>query len=189
MPAIRADASELRKNFSKTRSRSASSIPIPWSFTINTARSPSQLDVDADDAARRRVLDRVREQVPDHLREAVAVAVDHDGLVGQLEHELVRVEVREEEPRLLVRQLDQVDGRAVEPHRAAFEQLHVEEVACERRQPTRLRVDDLEIAALLVRRKVALEQQRREAEHRRERRAELVGDHADQVALVLLALA
>ena len=41
VPAIRAEASELRKNFSKTRSRSASSIPMPWSLTISTARSPS----------------------------------------------------------------------------------------------------------------------------------------------------
>ena len=80
-------------------------------------------------------------------------------------------------------------GARSSSNRAAFEQLHVEEVAGERRQPPRLGVDDLEVTALLVGRKVALEQQRREAEHRRQRRPELVRDHADQIALVLLALA
>ena len=66
---------------------------------------------------------------------------------------------------------------------------HVEEVAGERGKPPGLSVDDLEIAPLLVRREVPLEQQRGETEHRGERRAQLVRDHADQVALVTLALA
>jgi len=113
--------------------------------------------MDAHDAAGGRVLDRVREEVSDYLRETVTVTVDHDRLVRQLERELMGVEMREEKTRLLVRQLDQVDGSAVEPHGAALEQLHVQEVARERRQPACLRIDDLQIATLLVRCEVTLE--------------------------------
>src|SRR5207342_2414646 len=62
-------------------------------------------------AALWRVLDRMREQVSDHLGEAVAVAVDDQRVVRHVEHELVRLRVREEQSRLLARELDEVERR------------------------------------------------------------------------------
>ena len=74
-------------------------------------------------------------------------------------------QLQEEELHLLTDELDEVERRSHKHQRAAVEQLHVEEVSGERSQPPRLCVDDLEITAPLVRGKVALQKQRREAEH------------------------
>ena len=67
--------------------------------------------------------------------------------------------------------------------------LHVEKVLEQRGESARLRVDDAEVVAAGRRVEVALEQERREAEHARERRPQLVRDDVDELRLRLLALA
>ena len=69
-----------------------------------------------------------------------------------------------------------------------FDQARVEEVADEARQPGRLRVDDLQVAHPVGLGDVPFEQQPGEAEDARERRPDLVRDHADQLGLVPLGL-
>src|SRR3954468_19886373 len=96
--------------------------------------------------------------------------------------------MREEEVGLLLRKRYEVELLLLDRQRTALEQPHVEEVARERREPSALVVDDLEVAALLLGWELALEQQGREPDDRGQRGSNLVGDHADQVALVLLAL-
>ena len=66
--------------------------------------------------------------------------------------------------------------------------LDVEEVLEQRGEPARLRVDDSEVVPADGRVELALQQQRGEAEHARERRPQLVRDDADQLRLHPLAL-
>ena len=141
---------------------------------------------DGDRAAFRRVLHRVREDVADDLREPGAVAVDPERPVGKLELELVALVVPEGDLRLLAHERAQVERLAPEREATLLDQACVEEVADERREARRLGVDDLEVALPVGLGEVALEQEAREAEHARERRAHLVRDHADQLRLVAL---
>ena len=67
--------------------------------------------------------------------------------------------------------------------------LDVEEVLEQGGEPPGLRVDDSEVMPADRRVELALQQQRGEAEHARERCAELVRDDADQLGLHPLALA
>src|SRR5258706_5122061 len=97
--------------------------------------------------------------------------------------------MREEEARLLAREFNEVERGIFEAQPSSFEELNVQEVAREAGQPSRLLVHDLEVAPLFVRRELTLEEERCEPDDRRERSADLVRDHADQVSLVLLALA
>ena len=57
--------------------RSSSWIPIPVSVTSSAIAPRGALDHDVHPAAAGRELDRVRDQVVDHLGEAMGVAVDH----------------------------------------------------------------------------------------------------------------
>ena len=76
----------------------------------------------------------------------------------------------------------QVDALVLDP-------LDVEEVLEQRGQPACLRVDDAEVVPPRRRVELALEQERREPEHARERRPQLVRDDADELGLPALALA
>ena len=134
------------------------------------------------------VLDRVREDVADDLREPRSVAVDAKRLVGKLELELVALVVPERHLGLLAHEGAQVERLAAERETALLDQAGVEEVAHERCEPRRLGVDDLEVPLPVRFRQVALQQKAREPEHARERRAHLVRHHADELRLVALGL-
>src|SRR5262245_17261590 len=138
-------------------------------------------------AAAGRVLDRVREEIADDLCEAVAVSPDDDRFADPIEAEPVRLALRGVERHLRREQLVEVELLDVQLERLRLDALEVEKIVEERRQTPRLRPDHLEIARHLVRRKITLEHQRREAQDARERRPELVRHTADQLALDLLA--
>ena len=90
---------------------------------------------------------------------------------------------------LIVHQRGHVDELLGQVEPSGLDLLDVEEVLEQRGQPPRLRVDDAEVVTPGVDVELALEQERGEADHARERRAQLVRDDADQLALEALALA
>jgi hypothetical protein len=97
---------------------------------------------------------------------------------------LLRVQLRllVEEPRevdLLLRQLDP----------GLLHALHVEEVLEQRGEAARLRIDDAEIVPPRRGIELALQEEGGEAEHARERGAQLVRDDVDELGLHALALA
>ena len=80
----RSSALPARKNRSNSRSRSSSEIPMPESDTVSTATSPSDAaSVTPSAALVGRELDRVRDQVREHLGDPVGVDDRGDRRVGQ----------------------------------------------------------------------------------------------------------
>ena len=65
-------------------------IPIPRSVTLTTAVSRSRRTARSDLSPARGVLDGVREEVLDHLRDPLPVGPAGQGLVGEVQHEGVR---------------------------------------------------------------------------------------------------
>ena len=97
------------------------------------------------------ILDRVREQVADDLREPVTVTVDGERVDGQIEQQAIAVRLQEEQLRLFAHQLDEVERCPDEREiAAAGQELDVEEVAGESGESASLGVDDLQVAALLL---------------------------------------
>src|SRR5262249_39268571 len=144
--------------------------------------------LDADDSPLGRVLDRVREQVRNHLREPVRVAVHRQRRRRQRDVEQVLGALAREEVGLLADDGAHVDEVPRDRELPLLEALHVEEVVDERSEAPGLCLDDPQILAALLVGHVPLEQDGREAEHARERGPQLVRDHADELGLGTLAL-
>jgi hypothetical protein len=89
---------------------------------------------------------------------------------------------------LRLEQIVQVGLLELELDRPLLDPLDVEQVVQQFGEPAGLRSDHFEVPPHLLRRQLAVEHQRREAEHARERRPELVRDVADELALRLFAL-
>ena len=85
-------------------------------------------------------------------------------------------------------QIVQVGLLELQLDRPLLDPLDVEQVVQQLGEPTGLRADHLEVPPHLLGWQLAVEHQRREAEHARERRPELVRDVADELALRLFAL-
>ena len=177
-----------RKNFVKIRPCCSRAIPRPSSRTLIRTESLYANAFDVDPPALRGVLDRVREEVADDLREPLRIA-PYGQRALEVELEAVPGALPRVELPLIVHQRGHVDEllRQLEPPR--LDLLHVEEVLEQRGEPARLGVDDPEVVPSRVDVELTLEQQRREADHAGERRPQLVRDDADQLALQALALA
>ena len=142
-----------------------------------------------DGTAVGRVLDRVREQVTDDLRQSAGIAAHVQWPLGEVDREAVLRALRRVQLRLLVQQRRQVDPLGRQVDALVLDPLHLEEVLEQRGQPARLRVDDPEVVTPRRCVELALQQERREPEHARERRPQLVRDDADELRLPALALA
>ena len=125
---------------------------------------------DAHDAAARRILDRVREQVRDHLGEAIGVAAHGQRRRRQRDVEQVLRALAREELRLFAHDGTDVDQLFRDRELALLEPLDVEEVVDEGAEAAGLRLDDVEVLAPLLVRHLPLEKHRGEPEHARERR-------------------
>ena len=90
---------------------------------------------------------------------------------------------------LLSKHVGEIDRLEVELEPPFLDALRVEKVVHERREPPSLRVDDLEVVPAVDFVDVSFQQKVREAEDARQRRAELVGDDADQLRFQTLAFA
>ena len=139
---------------------------------------------DRHGAAGGRVLDRVGEQVGDHLPDAVAVADHRQRLVAACRTRAGGSSA------CAAKSSTSCSSSAAELERLEREReapgldlLHVEEVVDERRQALRLAVDRLQVAPARVLVEVVVHQQLREAEHARERCAQLVRDGGDELGL------
>ena len=139
-------------------------------------------------AARRRILDRVREQVRNHLRHTVALADDLEGLAGGGQTDLVGVALSGERLDLLFERLRQVERLEREREAPFLDPLEVEEVVDQARQPSRLAVDRLEVAAARLRVELPMDEQLGEAEDACERRAQLMRDSREKLGLHALGL-
>ena len=84
----------------------------------------------------RRVLDGVREEVSDHLREPVAIAANEERLVDRVELKLMRLALRRVEHYLRLEQCDQIDDVVPQFERLLLDPLQVEQSL--RREPSRL---------------------------------------------------
>ena len=91
--------------------------------------------------------------------------------------------LRGEDLDLVLEQRCQLERLEREREAPGLDLLHVEEVVDQRRQPLRLAVDRLQVAPARVVVEVVVHQQLREAEHARERRAQLVRDGGDELGL------
>src|SRR5205823_14321116 len=82
----------------------------------------------AHEAALRRVLDRIREEIPDHLGEAVTVAEDDERVVGRIELELVVRALRRVEHDLCCEQIVQIGLLELQLDRPLLDPLDVEQI-------------------------------------------------------------
>ena len=190
----RSVAVEVRKKRSNSRSRSSAAMPMPVSATSidrATRRGGRQRTVDA--AARGRELDRVGDQVVDHLREPVRVAVERRAAGSVSAHSST--------PACSARGaagLDRVARRPPRGRPARRSRLSVpgldlgdeQQVADEPQQPPRVALDHVEELPLLVGdlARLLLEQQLEVADDRRQRRAQLVRDEREELVLEPLRL-
>ena len=94
-------------NMSNTCDSAFGAMPMPLSCTLMTASPFSRRVADRDPPAMIRVLRGVVEQVGEHLGEAHRIAADVDGILIELDRELVP-EVIEHRPAGLDRRLDDV---------------------------------------------------------------------------------
>ena len=91
--------------------------------------------------------------------------------------------LRREELDLVLEQLAELERLEREREAPGLDLLHVEEVVDQGRQALRLAVDRLQVAASGVVVEVVMHEQLGEAEHARERRAQLVRDGGDELGL------
>jgi hypothetical protein len=139
---------------------------------------------DGDAAATRRELDRVRDQVVHHLREADPIAFETTRRpVAQRQLDLLRGRGRPGRGDALFRELSEIDVAHVERQRSVPRLSDEQEVADETHESLRVPLHDLEERPLLrcagVR--VVVSDQLEIAEDRRERCAQLMRDRRDEL--------
>ena len=142
-PTPRVRFGSSRKNFSKIRPCSEGGIPSPRSETTKRTRAARRLDSHLDEAAVGRVLDRVVDEVDEHLAHLVRIRRDRRRARRHVQGELdpgreVRTRRRDHGPRqrTAVTALDRdVEHPGVEPARP-------EDVVDDPRQALRLARDD-----------------------------------------------
>src|SRR5215203_5453011 len=156
---------EFRKDLWLLAGRDA----YPLVANLHADRSVLGLGRDLDDPALRGVLDRIRDQVPDHLAKPVRVSHHRKRLRAHFDRELVLRALLAVELRLLAEQGDHVHQllRALEA--ALLDAAHVEEVVDQFGEPAGLGIDDPEVVAPRLRVEVARQEELCEAEHARER--------------------
>ena len=122
---------------------------------------PGIADADADDpvragcgdrhrAARGRVLDRVGQQVGEHLPDAVAVADQRERLAGRSELDPLTAGLRRAQFHLVVDEVGQLERLEGQREAPGLDLLQIEEVVDECRQPLRLALDRLGVAPARV---------------------------------------
>ena len=102
--------------------------------------------------------------------------------------ERVRLALRRVQRDLSSEQVVEIDGVELELERSLLDPLQVEQVVQQLGEPACLGANHLQIAPHLFGGHVPIDHERREAQDARERRAQLVGDVADQLRLRPLAL-
>ena len=166
---------------------------MPVSATSSTTVVAVDERPHRDGPARRRELQRVREQVADELHEPLVIAVDERDRRSTSSSSCDLAGAGERRRRLddLARDLVDAHRGEVQLQAARIEARHEEEVADQPLQPLRAAVDDREEALLLVGElaRLALPDHLEEAHHRGQRRAELVRDGGDEVVLQPVELA
>ena len=141
--------------------------------------------VDHDPAAASVVLDRVRQQVDQHLAQAGGVAACRTVGLGDLDDDAVLRRQRFDQRHRLADQHAEVDRAERQLERARFEAREVEHVVDQRKQVVAGSADVAELGELRrVGRAAGLDlQQLGEAEHRIERRAQLVAHAREELRL------
>ena len=114
--------------------------------------------------------------------------MDEQRFIERIEVQLVGFALRGVEHHLRLEQRDEIDDVVTQLQRLLLDALKVEQVVQERSEPARFRADHLEVTARLFGWHVPFEHERREAEHAREWRAQLVRDVADELTFHALAL-
>ena len=82
-PRSRVVPASAWRNRSNTCGRNPVAMPTPLSRTVNSTWPPTRVERHRDPAAARRELDRIREQVPDHLLQPLGIAGHCAGVLVQ----------------------------------------------------------------------------------------------------------
>ena len=122
-------------------------MPHPLVANLDAHRAVLGLGRDLDDPALRRVLDRVRDQVPDHLAQPIGVSQHGKRLRADLDRELVLRALEAVQLGLLAEQRDHVHELLGALEAALLDAADVEEVVDQLGEAPRLRVDDPEVVA------------------------------------------
>ena len=136
-------------------------------------------------AARRRELDRVRQQVPDHLAQTIVVAEDRagGGGVGRDEIDPFRGRGHADGGQRIGDELSDRDRLDVETQLAGRHAREIEHVVDELRLRQRAGADALHAAQQLLLRHVVAAEDSGPAEDDRQRRAQLVGEDGQELVL------
>ena len=183
MPGFEPPATSARPNFSKMQRLLVARDPRAGVAHRDPHAAVRRDGRDPHLAAVRRVLDRVLDQVAEHLPQPLAVAADRRQ----------RAANRRDDRHVLLRERRRLDGLADDSaeidvleavaERPRLDPRGVEDVADERREPRRLVADQREerLALLGGQHPPAVLQRPRRADHRRHRAAQLVRDERDEV--------
>ena len=180
----------LVTNGRRIEARSASGMPGPGVAHDDLPHAVGERHVDGDLAAGRRRVQRVRDEVRDDLQDAVAVA-EHDRRARgeHLQLDLAGARLLALGADRSLADVEEVDLLDVERELARLEAREVEQVADQALQAPGLGEHDLERGVLLL---LALDHAVGDRLHvaldRRQRRAQLVRDAHQEVALVLARL-
>ena len=170
-PILRVSEESERKNFVKTLrllcGRDAQAAVAHADAREALIRSRR----DGHRSAAGRILDRVGEQVGDHLADAIAVPDQRQRMTRRGELEPVTRGLRREEVHLLLQELVQVERFEREREAPRLQPLQIEEVVDQPGQALGLADDRLEVATGRVLVEVVMQQELREAEDGRQRGA------------------
>ena len=177
--------SRLRKNLVKSWRCSSAVMPRPVSCTTTSTAPYVDRALDAH-APGPRVLERVRDEVPEDLDEPVAVAHDlRQGGQVLLEGEPAAIRLDPEGGGHVAEDGHEVDELPAELHPARLDLGDVQEIVDQRAQPVGALGRDLEEALLEIghRPRLALEDELDVAPERGQRGSELVRDRGDELVL------
>src|SRR3954469_12464473 len=163
-------AEEFRKDLMLLAGRDAH----PLVANLDPDRAVLRLGGDLDDPSLWRILDRVRDQVSDHLTQAVRISEDGKRLRTDLDRELMLRALLAVQHRLLAEQCDHVHELLRPLEAALLDPPDVEEVVDQLGEAASLCVDDSQVMAPRLGVEVPREQKLREAEDSGERRPQLV---------------
>ena len=162
---------------------------MPSSCTSTRIASPSAAAETSTRHALGRVLDCVREQVPDHLPESVGVARARATRPLADRGELVLRALEAVERGLVAQQHRQVDDLPGALEATLLDARHVEEVVDELGQPACLRIDDAQVVPTGLGVEFSRKKELGEPEHAGKGRSQLVGDGVHEIRLQAFALA
>ena len=159
-------------------------MPSPVSLTVRTALPPWCSSVTVISAAGRRELDRVDDQVPDHLLEPIGIAQHRPRRVqGGVERDALRVRGGAQRVEGVLDQRRQVRRAQLEPQLAGDDPRHVEDVGDQLLLQPRVALDRFERARGALGVQFADAQEARPSEHGVQRRTELVRQRREKIFL------